>query len=83
MVAMTATTDMGARPNATPRNGYALCTRSGLDAITEHLGKLQPDQIDILRCNCPDAMLAAVGYPPLKPRYTGRAAAGRHGALCV
>jgi hypothetical protein len=31
----------------------------------------------------PDAMLAAVGYPPLKPRYTGRAAAGRHGALCV
>jgi hypothetical protein len=32
------------------QNGYALCTRSGLDAITGHLGKLQPDQIDFLRC---------------------------------
>jgi hypothetical protein len=32
------------------QNGYALCTQAGLDAITEHLGKLQPDQIDILRC---------------------------------
>jgi hypothetical protein len=32
------------------QNGYALCTRSELDAITEHLGKLQPEQIDILRC---------------------------------
>jgi hypothetical protein len=33
------------------QNGYALCTRWGLDAITEHLEKLQPEQIDILRRN--------------------------------
>jgi hypothetical protein len=31
------------------RNGYALCTRSGLDAIAEHIGELQPQQVDILR----------------------------------
>ncbi len=31
------------------QNGYALCTRVGLDAIAEHLGALQPEQIDILR----------------------------------
>jgi hypothetical protein len=31
------------------RNGYALCTGTGLDAIAVHLGKLQPDQVDILR----------------------------------
>ena len=31
------------------QNGYALCTRSGLDAIAEHLGALQPEQVDILR----------------------------------
>jgi hypothetical protein len=31
------------------QNGYALCTRAGLDAIAEHLGALEPEQIDILR----------------------------------
>jgi hypothetical protein len=31
------------------QNGYALCTRAGLDAIAEHLGKLQPEQVNILR----------------------------------
>ena len=31
------------------QNGYALCTRAGLDGITEHLSALQPDQLDILR----------------------------------
>jgi hypothetical protein len=31
------------------QNGYALCTRAGLDAIAEHLGTLQPEQLDILR----------------------------------
>src|SRR5271156_4962013 len=31
------------------QNGYALCNRAGLDAITEHLGALQPDQLDVLR----------------------------------
>jgi hypothetical protein len=31
------------------QNGYALCERSGLDAIAEHLGSLQPEQVDILR----------------------------------
>src|SRR5450759_395896 len=31
------------------QNGYALCTRAGLDAIAEHLGALQAAQIDILR----------------------------------
>src|SRR5450759_3482526 len=31
------------------QNGYALCTRAGLDAIAEHLGSLQPKQVDILR----------------------------------
>jgi hypothetical protein len=31
------------------QNGYALCTRAGLDAVAEHLGKLQPEQIDFLR----------------------------------
>jgi hypothetical protein len=31
------------------QNGYALCTRAGLDSIADHLGSLQPDQLDILR----------------------------------
>ena len=31
------------------QNGYALCTRAGLDAIAEHLGALRPEQVDILR----------------------------------
>jgi hypothetical protein len=31
------------------QNGYALCTRSGLDAIERHLEGLKPEQIDILR----------------------------------
>lgn len=31
------------------QNGYALCTRTGLDAIAEHLATLQPEQVDILR----------------------------------
>jgi hypothetical protein len=31
------------------RNGYALCSGAGLDAISVHLGKLQPDQVDALR----------------------------------
>ena len=31
------------------QNGYALCSRTGLDAIAEHLGKLQPEQVDFLR----------------------------------
>jgi hypothetical protein len=31
------------------QNGYALCTRTGLDSIADHLGSLQPDQLDILR----------------------------------
>ena len=31
------------------QNGYALCTRAGLDAIAKHLIALQPEQLDILR----------------------------------
>jgi hypothetical protein len=31
------------------QNGYALCTRAGLDAIAKHFGLLQPEQVDILR----------------------------------
>jgi len=31
------------------QNGYALCTRAGLDAIAEPLEALQPEQVDILR----------------------------------
>jgi hypothetical protein len=31
------------------QNGYALCTRAGLDAIAEYLGALRPEQVDILR----------------------------------
>jgi hypothetical protein len=31
------------------RNGYALCTESGLHAIATHLGGLSPDRIDDLR----------------------------------
>jgi hypothetical protein len=31
------------------QNGYALCSRDGLDAIGEHLGALRPEQLDILR----------------------------------
>jgi hypothetical protein len=31
------------------RNGYALCTRTGLDAIAEHIPSLSPEQVDILR----------------------------------
>lgn len=31
------------------QNGYALCTRPGLDAIVRYLERLKPEQIDILR----------------------------------
>jgi hypothetical protein len=31
------------------RNGYALCTRAGLDAIADHIRSLRLEQIDILR----------------------------------
>jgi hypothetical protein len=31
------------------QNGYALCTREGLTAITKHLTALQPEQLDHLR----------------------------------
>jgi hypothetical protein len=31
------------------QNGYALCTRAGLDVIAEHLRTLRPEQIDVLR----------------------------------
>lgn len=31
------------------RNGYALCTRQGLEAISAHLSKLEGEQIDLLR----------------------------------
>jgi hypothetical protein len=33
----------------TMRNGYAMCTRKGLDAISAHLSKLDPAQTDVLR----------------------------------
>ena len=33
----------------TMRNGYALCTHAGLDAITRHLASLKPEQTDTLR----------------------------------
>ena len=33
----------------TMRNGYALCSRAGLDAIANHLVSRTPDQIDALR----------------------------------
>jgi hypothetical protein len=33
----------------TMRNGYALCTRAGLDAITNHLASLTSEQTDSLR----------------------------------
>ena len=31
------------------KNGYALCTRSGLNSIGEHLSSLQTEQLDVLR----------------------------------
>jgi hypothetical protein len=31
------------------RNGYAICSRAGLDAISAHLAALQPEQVDALR----------------------------------
>jgi hypothetical protein len=31
------------------QNGYALCTRTGLNAISEHITSLRPEQIDALR----------------------------------
>ena len=31
------------------QNGYALCTRAGLDAIAQHLHELSPEQVDVLR----------------------------------
>src|SRR5262249_1119628 len=31
------------------RNGYALCTRNGLEAISHHLGTLGADELDHLR----------------------------------
>jgi len=31
------------------RNGYAMCDRAGLEAISEHLAKLGPEEIDALR----------------------------------
>ena len=31
------------------QNGYAKCTLPGLDAIADHLGALDPEQVDLLR----------------------------------
>jgi hypothetical protein len=31
------------------RNGYAMCSRDGLDAISAHLMRLRPEQVDALR----------------------------------
>ena len=31
------------------RNGYALCTRAGLDSVAKHLQELRPEQVDVLR----------------------------------
>ncbi len=31
------------------QNGYALCSRAGLDTIADYLGKLEPAQVDITR----------------------------------
>ena len=31
------------------QNGYAQCTRAGLDAIAEHLRLVPPEQVDVLR----------------------------------
>src|SRR5665213_1994247 len=31
------------------KNGYALCTRFGLNSVAEHLASLQSEQLDILR----------------------------------
>ena len=31
------------------RNGYAMCTRDGLDTISEYIGKLSAQQADVLR----------------------------------
>jgi hypothetical protein len=31
------------------QNGYAMCTRTGLNAIAEHLSTLAPEQINVLR----------------------------------
>jgi hypothetical protein len=31
------------------KNGYALCTRAGLDGVSEHLSSLQPEDLDVLR----------------------------------
>jgi hypothetical protein len=31
------------------RNGYAMCSRDGLDAISAHLARLRPEQIDAMR----------------------------------
>lgn len=33
----------------TMQNGYAQCTRAGLDVITKHLGSVSPKQVDALR----------------------------------
>lgn len=35
------------------RNGYALCTSTGLDAITRHLAALTPAEKDALRTKLP------------------------------
>ena len=31
------------------QNGYALCTRAGLDTISKHLARLEEDDVDFLR----------------------------------
>lgn len=31
------------------RNGYALCNRAGLEAISAYLASLRPDELDVLR----------------------------------
>jgi hypothetical protein len=51
------------------QNGYALCTRAGLDAIAEHLGTLQPEQVDMLRGKLCIGVHRDVGAAlPLNPR---------------
>jgi hypothetical protein len=47
--ALSRSLDMPVESLWTMRNGYALFTQDGLDAITRHLESLTPDQIDTLR----------------------------------
>ncbi len=58
------------------RNGYAMCTLAGLNAVSAHLGKLEPKQTDLLRemlCIGVHSNVEVTDQPAARPQRVSQA----------